>query len=96
MTADILPLALTVSGISAADKTYNGDALASLNINSAAIAGAVNGDLVGLLANGRQGTFNNKNAGLDKPVAVTGLALVAPTPATTRSLAPQRNRRYKP
>ena len=73
-TADISPKGLTVTGITAIDKTYDGKANADLNTSAAALSGVVGNESVTLHANGTvSGTFADKNAGTDKPVIVTGI-----------------------
>jgi len=66
-----------VGGITASNKIYDGNTNATLNTSAAALSGAVAGDDVSLNSAGVAGNFNDKNIGTTKPVAVTGLALVA-------------------
>lgn len=63
---------ITVSGIAAEDKTYDGNTDATLNYEAAALAGKVDGEDVSVTATG---TFGNKNAGKDKTVTISELAL---------------------
>ncbi|HSI46692.1 MAG TPA: YDG domain-containing protein [Ideonella sp.] len=65
-TADITAATLTVSGSAAANKTYDGTALAQ--VGGGTLAGVVAGDSVTL---SQSGTFADKNAGLGKVVTVT-------------------------
>ena len=44
ITANITAKALTVSGITASDKTYDGNAVATLNTGSISYSGLINGD----------------------------------------------------
>jgi len=67
--------ALTVTGISAANKVYDGTTTAALNTGSAALVGVVSGDTVSLVTSGASGAFADKNVGQNKPVTVSGLAL---------------------
>ncbi len=62
-----------VSGITAANKVYDGKTSATLNTSSAILAGAISGDA--LTVTGGVGAFADKNAGLGKVVNITGLAL---------------------
>ncbi|KAB8048080.1 filamentous hemagglutinin N-terminal domain-containing protein [Janthinobacterium rivuli] len=70
-TANITPKALTVTGATAADKTYDGNATAA--ITGGALDGLVNGET--LVLNSTTGVFNNQNAGNGKVVTVTGASL---------------------
>ncbi|RME69036.1 MAG: hypothetical protein D6781_09520, partial [Verrucomicrobia bacterium] len=76
LTATIAPKPLTVTGITAADKTYDRSLAASLDVSAAAIAGVVPGDSVALDAGGAVGVFADARVGEGKPVAVSGLSLV--------------------
>lgn len=72
VTASILPKDITVSGITAADKVYDGGVDAAVNTVSAQFLGLVVGDTLGVTASG---TFADKNTGTGKTVQITGLAL---------------------
>ena len=65
VSADITAKALTVSGTTAASKTYDGNTTAALS--GGALVGVVSGDTVTLT---EAGTFANKNAGTGKAVTV--------------------------
>ena len=65
-------LYITVSGIEAEGKTYDGTTTATLNFDNVQLAGKVAGDDVSVTATG---TFENKNAGENKTVNITGLTL---------------------
>jgi hypothetical protein len=69
-TADITPKAISGS-FSAADKTYDGNADATITGRS--LHGAIDGDDVELT--GGTASFDDKHAGADKPVTGTGFAL---------------------
>ncbi|MDQ2186544.1 YDG domain-containing protein, partial [Alcaligenaceae bacterium A4P071] len=71
LTANITPKALTVNGMTAADKTFDGSSLATLT--GGALRGLVDGET--LTFAGQQGAFADANAGTAKPVAVSGLTL---------------------
>src|SRR5207248_2953537 len=74
-TASITAKQVTVTGVTAADKTYDGSTTAALNLASAAIQGLVSGDIVTLSTSSASGTFADKNAGTNKVVTVAGLSL---------------------
>ncbi|MEP0806095.1 MAG: hypothetical protein HRF47_11425, partial [Chloroflexota bacterium] len=56
-TGDITAKALTVSGVTAANKTYDGNTTATLNTASAALVGVVSGDTVTLNTASAAGAF---------------------------------------
>ncbi|WP_454774145.1 YDG domain-containing protein [Janthinobacterium tructae] len=70
--AGITQKALTVSGVQASDKTYDGNTKASLS--GGTLDGLVGGETLGLT--GQVGSFSDQNAGTGKAVAVTGATLV--------------------
>jgi filamentous hemagglutinin family protein len=72
LTATIDKANLLVSGISAANKTYDGTTSATLN--GTAVVTALQGDTVSVTGTGL-GTFVDKNAGTSKSVTVTGYTL---------------------
>ncbi|HET7760540.1 MAG TPA: YDG domain-containing protein, partial [Gaiellaceae bacterium] len=74
-TADITSRGLSVSGITAANKVYDGLLGATLNTGAAALNGLVSGDSVTLNAGGASGAFANKNVGTGKTVQVFGLTI---------------------
>jgi filamentous hemagglutinin family protein len=67
-TANIMQKALTISGITAGDKVYDGGTAASISSAGATLAGLVGGDSVTVSADG---SFLDKNAGLNKTVGLT-------------------------
>jgi filamentous hemagglutinin family protein len=72
----VLPVALsTITGITAAHKTYNGTTAASLNVSNALMTGTLAGDTVSLSTADASGSFADKNVGQGKVVTVNGLAL---------------------
>lgn len=95
VTADITPRELTVSGVTAASKVYDGT-------TNATIGGFVSitplpGDSVSL-AGGAQGRFADKNVGIGKAVTLDGLSLsgldapnykLAPVAPTTADITPR-------
>ncbi len=64
-TASISQAALTVSGITAADKTYNANDMATVNTAGASYTGLFGGDVVNVAVTG---LFSDKNAGANKTV----------------------------
>ena len=68
----IAPKEVTVSGITAGDKVYDGTTGATLNYNNAVFAGKLNSDDLTISATG---TFDNANAGENKTVTITNLTL---------------------
>lgn len=68
----ITPRAVTVSGITAGDKTYNGSADAMLDVSGAVISGKAEGDELTVSADG---TFDSKDVGTDRTVRISGLTL---------------------
>src|SRR5207244_1838550 len=73
LTANITAINLTVTGLTANSKPYDGNANATLS-GTAISHGRAGGDVVSL-AGTATATFNNKNVGTNKPVTVTGLTL---------------------
>ena len=69
----ISPKPVTVSGITAADKEYNGETTAELNYSNATITDKVGED--DLTVSSATGTFENENVGTDKTVTITNITL---------------------
>ena len=94
IAANITAAPLTVSGITANDKVYNGTVTAALNYGSATLVGIIGTDVVNLISTGITGAFVNKNIGTGKIVNITGLTLSGTDagkyslvqPATTASI----------
>jgi len=74
-TANITAATLTVTGITANNKVYDGNATATLNTGSASLVGAFGADNVTLNTAGATGTFSDKNVGIGKTVTVASLTL---------------------
>ncbi|MDX1407960.1 MAG: YDG domain-containing protein, partial [Saprospiraceae bacterium] len=72
-TADITAKELTVSGITANNKVYDGNTSATFNTGSAALVGVLGGDTVSLNTGSAVGTFDDPNVGTGKTVTVSGL-----------------------
>ena len=67
-TANITAKALTVSGITASNKTYDADTNATIDIGSVSYSGLVSGDNFSVFASG---AFDNKNVGTGKTVTLS-------------------------
>ncbi len=69
--------ALTVAGLTASNKTYDGTTSATLNTSGATLVGVVSGDpgTVALVTGSAAGTFSTKNVGSGLTVNVSGLTL---------------------
>ena len=74
-TANIMAKELTVTGITADNKVYDGTTTATLNTGSASLSGVIVGDIVTLDTMAATGPFADKNVGDDKTVTVSGLTL---------------------
>jgi parallel beta-helix repeat protein len=74
-TASIIGATVTVTGVVANDKVYNGSNVATLNFSGANLVGIVPGDSVSLNTSGASATFADEIVGVDKAVTITGLAL---------------------
>lgn len=73
-TASITPASISVSGITAQDRVYNGSTVATVNTSGAQLQGLVNGD--SLTVANASGRFADKNVGQGKTVTITGVVLV--------------------
>ena len=86
VTANITAKPLTITGISASDKEYDGTMFAKIVTENAVISGKVGSDAV-TIANG-SATFDDKNVGTNKPVAFSGFSLIG-TDANNYTLTAQ-------
>ncbi len=77
LTASITPATLTVGGVLATNKVYDGATTDPLNVSGATLSGVIAGDVgtVGLATGSAVGAFSTKNVGTDLAVDVSGLAL---------------------
>jgi len=73
VTANITAKALTITGLSASNKTYDGATTATVT-GTAALSGVVNGDTV-TLGGTRTAVFANKNVGTAKAVTISGYTI---------------------
>ncbi|MBO4478982.1 MAG: hypothetical protein J5774_01300, partial [Clostridia bacterium] len=71
-TASITAREITVSGIAAEDKNYNGNTTATLSYANAVLSGKIQADDLSVTATG---TFDSKNAGESKSVQISLLTL---------------------
>jgi uncharacterized repeat protein (TIGR03803 family) len=71
----VAPLPLTVTGLTANDKVYDGTTAETLSTNNVGLAGALSGDMVTLDVSGYAAAFAGPDAGSDVAVSVTGLTL---------------------
>ena len=78
-TGVITAKALTVTGLSANSKAYDGTTTATLNLGTAALTGLVGSDSVTLSPSGYTATFAGKNVGTSVGVTVSGLSLSGPS-----------------
>ena len=74
-TFTIDPKEITVTGITAEEKDYDGNTEAQLNVASAQIGGIVKVDENKLHVSSATGTFDNRNAGNNKTVTITKINL---------------------
>jgi hypothetical protein len=74
-TADITPAPLTVNGVTASNKVYNGTTDAPIDVGGAGLSGVIGSDDVALDTSGAAGAFSDKNVGTGKTVTVSGLTL---------------------
>ena len=72
ITGSITKKTVTVSGITASNKAYDGKTMATLNYNSTTISGKVTGDKLSVSATG---AFADKNAGNNKTVNISNITL---------------------
>jgi hypothetical protein len=74
-TADITRRSLTVTGVTANSKVYDGTATATLNTGGAALVGIQMTDSVTLTTGGATGMFSDRNVGTGKSVTIAGLVI---------------------
>jgi hypothetical protein len=94
--ADITGATLTVVGITAQNKVYDGTPVATLNLDGAEVVGVVSGDDVSVVADGVAGAFSDAEVGTGKLVTVSGLTLIGADagkytltqPTTTADITP--------
>ncbi len=69
-TGSITPKSVTVSGLVANDRIYNGTTAATIDLSGVTFNGIISGD--DLTANGTSGIFDDKNVGTTKAVTLSG------------------------
>jgi hypothetical protein len=74
-TLVIAPASVSVTGITAGNKVYDGTTSATVDTSAAALSGVLAGDLVTLVTSGATGAFDTKAVGSGKTVSITGLTL---------------------
>jgi gliding motility-associated-like protein len=74
-TASSSAITLTISGVTAGSRAYNGTTAATLNVSAALLVGITAGDAVTLVTSGASGTFSSKDAGNGKAVITSGFSL---------------------
>ncbi|GLQ45809.1 hypothetical protein GCM10007862_08600 [Dyella lipolytica] len=75
LSANITPLALTISGVIANNKVYDGTIADTLNLSGASLSGAIAGDNVTLSSTGASASFGQSNVGNNLAVTATGFGL---------------------
>lgn len=73
--ASITPKALTISGVSATNKVYDGTTADQLSFSTLSLNGVVSGDTVNLSSTGATGNFVNPNAGSNIAVDTSGFTI---------------------
>jgi hypothetical protein len=86
LSANITAASLSVTGVTANDKVYNGNTTATLTDTSAAVSGVIGADDVTLVKTGKAATFGTATVGNSKSVTVTGYT-IAGTDAGNYTLA---------
>ncbi len=74
-TADISRKTIYVTGVTVADRAYNGSRTAALSFSSAAPSGVVSPDVVSIDSSGATGLFESADVGTDRGIAITGVTL---------------------
>jgi polygalacturonase len=75
LTGNIMPLGLTVSGLTVNNKVYDGTTAAALNTNGYVLNTVIGSDVVTLVTNGYTATFASSNVANGISVTVTNLSL---------------------
>jgi hypothetical protein len=74
-TASITAKTVSVSGIKAENKVYDGTVAATINLSDATVSGAIGGDKVSVKTTGYTASFASKDVGTGKSVSISGLSL---------------------
>jgi len=75
LTANITPLGLTISGVTANNKVYNATNADTLNLGGATLSGVIAGDTVTLSDAGANATFSQSNVGNNLAVTASGFSI---------------------
>jgi trimeric autotransporter adhesin len=75
VTVNIARRAVTVTGLSAVDRVYDGTSLVAINTGGGSLTGALAGDDVSLLSSGATATMADRNVGQGKVVNIGGLTM---------------------
>jgi hypothetical protein len=75
LTITIHAASLTVAGVTASNKPYDGTTAASINLGGASLSGVFGGDTVTLVTGSATGAFATPDVGAGKTVTVSGLSL---------------------
>lgn len=94
--ANITRATLTISGVTAYNKVYDGTTNATIDAESGSLDGIFGSDVVRLVSTGAIGTFEDKNAGTDKSVSINGFTLsgadrgnyILSQPSSTANITP--------
>jgi trimeric autotransporter adhesin len=94
LTGDITPAVLTVTGITADNKPYDGGTNATIHTGSASLQGIIAGDDVSMDVSGASGAFTNASVGDGKTVQISGITVsgastnnyILTQPATTANI----------
>ena len=73
VSASITPRAISVTGITASDKVYDGLTAAPVTTSAALLTGTISGDTLSIAS--ATGNFGDKNVGVSKTVDITNLVL---------------------
>ena len=75
LAANITPLGLTISGVTANSKVYDATNADTLNLGGATLSGVIAGDTVTLSDVGANATFSQSNVGNNLAVTATGFSI---------------------
>jgi gliding motility-associated-like protein len=75
LTGNIIRASLTVTGLAANNKIYDGTLVATLNTGATLLSGVIGTDAVLLNISGASGSFASKTVGTSKAVTAAGLSL---------------------
>jgi trimeric autotransporter adhesin len=75
VTVNIARRTVTVTGLSAVDRIYDGTSTVAINTSGGSLTGALPGDSVSLLSSGATASMSDRNAGQGKVVNIGGLTM---------------------